>query len=128
MDKKGILKRFVIKNSTFLLSSTYNKKRIKETKRKYFIDRFKNKYGMPPNKEIAGALIEGFISIGKITNMEDLTNFVREYPFLRDNIHDLTKFEDLFGEIISSVTKDDIKKLKIESTYVSCNSQNLIVL
>lgn len=117
MDRKGILRRFVIENSSIFLSSTYTKEAVKEVKRKYFIERFKNKFGVPSNNEIAEALVEGFISIQKITNVEELNSFVSEYPFLRDNIHDLTKFECAFSEIKPPVTRDDIKKLKVQTLY-----------
>jgi len=100
-----------------LLSASYNKDAIKDIKRKYFIDRYTNKFGVPKNNEIAEALVEGFIKIRKITNMGEIATFVHEYPFLRNNIYDINKFEHAFTEIKPPVTKDDIKKLKTQSSY-----------
>ncbi len=117
MDRKWLLKRFVIENSSILLSASYNKNAIRNIKRKYFIDRYSNKIGVPKNKEIAEALVEGFIAIRKIINIEELTTFVHEYPFLRKHIYDINKFEHIFTEVKPPVTIDDIKKLKTQSSY-----------
>lgn len=64
-------------------------------------------------------MIKQFITIGKVKTIGELKDFRNKYDFFRDNIHDIEKFKDLFGEEKLLLSPDEIKKMKVRDTYLA---------
>lgn len=112
MASREFVKKFSIENISLFTSKKFDKKLIKDAKRKYFIDRLKNEFGSPHNREIAETIIEQFLSIKKFTNLEDLKKFIYEHDFFKAYIHNIEKFESKFEEVKPPLSVDEIIKLK----------------
>ena len=115
---EAIIRKFAIENISLFISEKYDKKKIKDAKRRYFIDQLKNKFGSPRNKEIADILIKQLIFINKFKDFKELNEFRNKHNFFRDNIHDLNKYEPLFEQEKPDISREDIRKLKIKDTLL----------
>jgi hypothetical protein len=116
MNKNEAINEFVKQNIYALSSSKYEKNKIKNLKKQFFLDKYKNKFGVPRDKEIARILVDVFRKNGKIKSLPELESIISEkkVPFLSSNIHNVENLLPIFEEekIESSIlTPEDLSKL-----------------
>lgn len=118
MNKESVIKQFAKENLVLLTSGSFDKKTLKKACKSFFYERHKNKFGLPPNREIMSALVEVLISNG--VNSDEIKKQIYSLPFFRETSEDTRKYLiKMIDESahVSALSKEALETIKAVDAY-----------
>ncbi len=104
-DTREIIREFIKKNYSRIITNKVNLDDLKKRKTKFFIDKHKKKYGNPNWANLAHEIIQYLVDSNQISNQEDLEIIINKIPFLSEKTV-IREFVHYQNEIIESNDPD----------------------
>ena len=112
-EEEGIrhfLKEYIVE----LTARDTDPSRVKNLRRKFFIERYNKKWGIPSYGKIANETIRYLIKLGKIRNVGEIEKIVAGCPFLKYYIRNFSDFEEDLkpSKVEPQLTVEDLRRIK----------------
>lgn len=116
-SKKKLLEgihRFVREHSLELTAEDNDTSVVKKLRKKFFIEKYNKKFGIPNLGELANETIRYLINVGQIRDIEEIQKIISKSPFLEKYVDDFSIFEEDFNRYQGEpqLTVDDLKRMK----------------
>ena len=108
--------RFVKEHISELTTKDTDISQVKKLQKKFFIEKYNKKFGIPHHSEIADETIRYLIKVGKIRNVGEFEKIVAECPFLKRYVDNFSIFEEDFNRYQGKpqLTVDDLRQMQRE--------------